>query len=233
MKPLKYVSICLYVLSAMAASAQNCKPDTTIKKPGFYPLKLADGAVGIAYSQTVMVLSIKDTSVTIGGSKQSVTIDSVKMNNVIGLPVGIGYVCYEPRCIYLPSSVRCIKLSGTPTKSGVYPLKFAITFYAKISGFLPVSQPDTIRNYSLTVTGGSAHVTEIHSNPTLYPNPATHELFVSGLPYQAPTLVNNLGQPIVSDWTFSEGLWLARTAHLPAGIYFVRINGIGMQWMKQ
>ena len=233
MKPIQYATICLCILTAISASAQNCNPDTTIKKPGFYPKTLVDGAVGIPYSQTVMVLSFKDTSVTVGGTKQVVTIDSLKMTKVIGLPLGIGYVCYEPRCIYLPSSVRCIKLSGTPSKSGVYPLKFAITAYAKISGFLPVSQPDTIRNFSLTVTGGSARIETIQSNPTLYPNPASNELFVSGLPCQAPTLIDNLGRTIVSDWTFSEGLWLARTALLPAGIYFVRINGIGMQWMKQ
>ena len=125
MKTIHHFILLALTSMAFAVQAQNCTPDTTIKVPGFYPNKLADGNVGTPYSQTVMVLSFKDTSVVVGGSKQNVTIDSLKLTKVIGLPTGMGYVCYEPRCIYLPTKVRCIKLNGTPTQSGVFPLKFA------------------------------------------------------------------------------------------------------------
>ena len=117
MKTIRHIIFLALVSLAVTVQAQNCTPDTTIKVAGFYPNKLADGNVGTPYSQTVMVLSFKDTSVVVGGSKQKVTIDSLKLTKVIGLPTGMGYLCFEPRCIYLPSKVRCIKLNGTPAQS--------------------------------------------------------------------------------------------------------------------
>jgi len=152
---MKKLFFALFFTATLMANAQLCTPDTTIKVPGFYPSQLADGAVGTPYNQTVMILSFKDTSAVVGGSKQKVTIDSLKLTKVIGLPTGMGYVCYEPRCIYLPSAVRCIKLNGTPNQAGLFPLKFAVTAYAKLNGFFPVAQPDTIKNFSLLITGTS------------------------------------------------------------------------------
>ena len=193
MKTIRHIIFLALVSLAVTVQAQNCTPDTTIKVAGFYPNKLADGNVGTPYSQTVMVLSFKDTSVVVGGSKQKVTIDSLKLTKVIGLPTGMGYLCFEPRCIYLPSKVRCIKLSGTPTASGVFPLKFAITAYAKVNGFIPVSQPDTIKNFSITITGGTAQITENSTTAIrVYPNPVTNQIFVSGCKV-TPQIYNALG----------------------------------------
>ena len=76
---MKKVIFSLLFSVSLYANAQLCTPDTTIKVPGFYPSKLADGSVGVAYNQTVMILSFKDTSAIVGGSKQKVTIDSLKL----------------------------------------------------------------------------------------------------------------------------------------------------------
>lgn len=177
---MKKLFFALFFTATLMANAQLCTPDTTIKVPGFYPSQLADGAVGTPYNQTVMILSFKDTSAVVGGSKQKVTIDSLKLTKVIGLPTGMGYVCYEPRCIYLPSAVRCIKLNGTPNQAGLFPLKFAVTAYAKLNGFFPVAQPDTIKNFSLLITGTS-DVATIQSMDQLavFPNPVKDVLHVA------------------------------------------------------
>jgi len=233
MKTIRHIIFLALASLAVTVQAQNCTPDTTIKVAGFYPNKLADGNVGTPYSQTVMVLSFKDTSVVVGGSKQKVTIDSLKLTKVIGLPTGMGYLCFEPRCIYLPSKVRCIKLNGTPAQSGVFPLKFAITAYAKVNGFIPVSQPDTIKNFSITITGGTAQITENSvTSIRVYPNPVTNQIFVSGCTSK-PQIYNALGAEINLNMMEENGLWSADVSGLNSGIYFTTSSGIHTQWIKE
>lgn len=216
------------------ASAQLCTPDTTIKIPGFYPSQLADGAVGVAYNQTVMILSFKDTSALVGGSKQKVTIDSLKLTKVIGLPTGMGYVCYEPRCIYLPSAVRCIKLNGTPTQAGLFPLKFAVTAYAKVNGFFPVAQPDTIKNFSILITGTSGVATLHHLNQlSVFPNPTKDILNVAHHSGNQPLILNLTGAEVAVNWELKNGLWMARTQDLPMGMYVVSVAGLNQIWIKE
>ena len=233
MKTIRHIVFLALTSMAVAVQAQNCTPDTTIKVPGFYPNKLADGNVGTAYNQTVMVLSFKDTSVVVGGSKQNVTIDSLKLTKVIGLPTGMGYVCFEPRCIYLPSKVRCIKLNGTPTQSGVFPLKCAITAYAKVNGFIPVAQPDTIKNFSITITGGTAQITENSlTSIRVYPNPVTNQIFVSGCSTK-PIIYNALGAQVNLKLIEENNLWSADVSELKAGIYFMTSGSVHTQWIKE
>ena len=198
---MKKLFFALFFTATLMANAQLCTPDTTIKVPGFYPSQLADGAVGTPYNQTVMILSFKDTSAVVGGSKQKVTIDSLKLTKVIGLPTGMGYVCYEPRCIYLPSAVRCIKLNGTPNQAGLFPLKFAVTAYAKLNGFFPVAQPDTIKNFSLLITGTS-DVATIQSMDQLavFPNPVKDVLHVAHHSGKQPQIISLTGAMITASW---------------------------------
>ena len=231
---MKHIILSAICLTTTWLSAQLCTPDTTIKVPGFYPSKLADGAVGVAYNQTVMILSFKDTSAVVGGSKQKVTIDSLKLTKVIGLPTGMGYVCFEPRCIYLPSSVRCIKLNGTPTQAGLFPLKFAITAYAKVNGFFPVAQPDTIKNFTLLITGTSATLLPEGVNQlTVYPNPVINELYVAHPSIEMPVVLSASGAKIQLKWSLENGVWVANTADLSAGIYHVSVSGINRTWIKE
>lgn len=231
---MKKFILTLISLSAYMASAQFCTPDTTIKVPGFYPSQLADGAVGVAYNQTVMILSFKDTSAIVGGSKQKVTIDSLKLTKVIGLPSGMGYVCYEPRCIYLPSAVRCIKLNGTPTQAGLFPLKFAVTAYAKLNGFFPVAQPDTIKNFSLLITGTSGVVNLQEANQlTVFPNPTKEVLHVAHHSGNQPRIIALTGHEVPVQWELHNGLWSASLQNLSAGVYTVSVNDINRIWIKE
>jgi hypothetical protein len=231
---MKKVIFSLLFSVSLYANAQLCTPDTTIKVPGFYPSKLADGSVGVAYNQTVMILSFKDTSAIVGGSKQKVTIDSLKLTKVIGLPTGMGYVCYEPRCIYLPSAVRCIKLNGTPTQSGLFPLKFAVTAYAKLNGFFPVAQPDTIKEFSILVTGNSASVVSNDIKKlTVYPNPSSHIIYVAHASGSKPMMTQITGALVSLDWREENGVWVANTQHLSSGVYQVSVGGVNRTWIKE
>ena len=231
---MKKVIFSLLFSVSLYANAQLCTPDTTIKVPGFYPSKLDDGSVGVAYNQTVMILSFKDTSAIVGGSKQKVTIDSLKLTKVIGLPTGMGYVCYEPRSIYLPSAVRCIKLNGTPTQSGLFPLKFAVTAYAKLNGFFPVAQPDTIKEFSILVTGNSASVVSNDIQKlTVYPNPSSHIIYVAHASGSKPMMTQITGALVSLDWREENGVWVANTQHLSSGVYQVSVGGVNRTWIKE
>jgi hypothetical protein len=231
---MKKLFFALFFTATLMANAQLCTPDTTIKVPGFYPSQLADGAVGTPYNQTVMILSFKDTSAVVGGSKQKVTIDSLKLTKVIGLPTGMGYVCYEPRCIYLPSAVRCIKLNGTPNQAGLFPLKFAVTAYAKLNGFFPVAQPDTIKNFSLLITGTS-DVATIQSMDQLavFPNPVKDVLHVAHQSGKQPQIISLTGAIITASWEQENGLWSANTSAIPSGVYALKVAGINRIWIKE
>jgi hypothetical protein len=231
---MKKLFFALFFTATLMANAQLCTPDTTIKVPGFYPSQLADGAVGTPYNQTVMILSFKDTSAIVGGSKQKVTIDSLKLTKVIGLPTGMGYVCYEPRCIYLPSAVRCIKLNGTPNQAGLFPLKFAVTAYAKLNGFFPVAQPDTIKNFSLLITGTS-DVATIQSMDQLavFPNPVKDVLHVAHRSGKQPQIMSLTGTIITASWEQENGLWSANTSAIPSGVYAVKVAGVNRIWIKE
>lgn len=231
---MKKLFFSLFFTATLMANAQLCTPDTTIKVPGFYPSQLADGAVGTPYNQTVMILSFKDTSAVVGGSKQKVTIDSLKLTKVIGLPTGMGYVCYEPRCIYLPSAVRCIKLNGTPNQAGLFPLKFAVTAYAKLNGFFPVAQPDTIKNFSLLITGTSdVAIIQSMDQLAVFPNPVKDVLHVAHHSGKQPQIMSLTGAIITASWEQENGLWSANTSAIPSGVYALKVAGINRIWIKE
>ena len=231
---MKKLFFSLFFTATLMANAQLCTPDTTIKVPGFYPSQLADGAVGTPYNQTVMILSFKDTSAVVGGSKQKVTIDSLKLTKVIGLPTGMGYVCYEPRCIYLPSAVRCIKLNGTPNQAGLFPLKFAVTAYAKLNGFFPVAQPDTIKNFSLLITGTSdVAIIQSMDQLAVFPNPVKDVLHVAHHSGKQPQIMSLTGAIITASWEQENGLWSANTSAIPSGVYAVKVAGVNRIWIKE
>jgi hypothetical protein len=231
---MKKLFFALFFTATLMANAQLCTPDTTIKVPGFYPSQLADGAVGTPYNQTVMILSFKDTSAVVGGSKQKVTIDSLKLTKVIGLPTGMGYVCYEPRCIYLPSAVRCIKLNGTPNQAGLFPLKFAVTAYAKLNGFFPVAQPDTIKNFSLLITGTSdVAIIQSMDQLAVFPNPVKDVLHVAHHSGKQPQIMSLTGAIITASWEQENGLWSANTSAIPSGVYALKVAGINRIWIKE
>jgi hypothetical protein len=231
---MKKLFFALFFTATLMANAQLCTPDTTIKVPGFYPSQLADGAVGTPYNQTVMILSFKDTSAVVGGSKQKVTIDSLKLTKVIGLPTGMGYVCYEPRCIYLPSAVRCIKLNGTPNQAGLFPLKFAVTAYAKLNGFFPVAQPDTIKNFSLLITGTSdVAIIQSMDQLAVFPNPVKDVLHVAHHSGKQPQIMSLTGAIITAKWEQENGLWSANISAIPSGVYALKVAGINRIWIKE
>ncbi len=179
---------CLY----NQVNAQICTPDANLKEPGFLPTVFPDAKKDVAYSEAITVLAFKDTSVKQGSLVVKVYIDSMKIMNIMGLPNGMSYSCLSPTCAFTPAALSCVKLSGTPTQEGVFPLKIAILAYAKVSGVLPTTQKDTIESFFINVSG-TGSIEKLDSRKILVqPNPASNQVFIGSV--IEPIIFNSLGQ---------------------------------------
>lgn len=233
--------ICIWVFgifSAFAAQAQICTTDTTLKSPGYKPDSLPAAQVGVAYAQSITVRPIRDTTTVIAGNTYNVTIDSVRVKNVIGMPAGFTYQCLNPYCTFISNENSCVLLSGTTNQAGVYPIKIAVVGYARISGSIKVQQPDTITRFSIVVTGTSG--VAILDNPNIlqiFPNPTTDIIQVTGLRGEVPEFSDMKGQRItlyrVGDSGAGENRLLSfDVSNLASGIYLLKTSYAALRFVK-
>ena len=90
----RFLHIALFALCAVnVANAQNCNPDVTITKPGVYPEQPDTAYINKTYDFVFQVLAIKDTTTMFNGQLVNADIDSVNIDNVLGLPAGFSYSC--------------------------------------------------------------------------------------------------------------------------------------------
>lgn len=160
MKHLNKIFCLLILILNFSAYSQTCVPDTSIKESGFYPEQLDTVIPETNYVQVLQIRVIKDTIVEIFGFPQQAYIDSIILKNIVGLPQGFQYKCYNDRCRYVPDTTGCAVLTGQATSSqeGVYPLKLAVDIYGRLASGFKAVQSDTIRNLTLVVGDGSASV---------------------------------------------------------------------------
>lgn len=182
---MKKILLALFVIATSSIYAQNCNPDATITEPGIYPDLLDTAFADKSYDFVIQILSIKDTTTEFGGQIVSATIDSVVVDEVVGLPSGFEHLCEPTSCTFTHTAVGCVKLTGNPTQNqaGVYPLTIKTTAYASV-GFLQVPVKDSITDYELIIQGdGSVSVKNSDLFPfTVYPNPSkTGKYFVNNL----------------------------------------------------
>ena len=163
------------------AMAQNCNPDVTITEPGVYPEQPDTAFQDQPYEFVFQILALKDTTTEFGGQQVNASIDSVSVNNVIGLPSGFEYTCEPAGCVFDHTAVGCVKLTGNPVKgqAGIYDIEIATTAYARL-GLIKLPVPDTADGYQLVVVGdGSVSVFELEKERIkLYPNPSSSGKFL-------------------------------------------------------
>ena len=201
-KFLSFLVIAIISMSLNFAKAQVCTPDTNLKAPGFLPNKLQDAQINKAYSQSITVLAFKDTTVKQGPTTVKVYIDSMKITGFLGLPNGLTYNCLSPSCAFTPKALSCAVIKGTPTESGVFPLKVVIMIYSKISGIIPYSTTDTIRSFTMNVTGSAGTKMMNLNELNAYPNPTSGLTYITSM--VQPRIYNSLGQLLNVD--FSKNL---------------------------
>lgn len=164
----------------LSAQAQDCTPDQTITQNGFYPKTIDDALVGKAYKQVLQIRVFKDTVVVIAGNPTLATIDSINVDDILGLPNGFYYTCSRKNCSYIPDSTGCATLKGNPKASdvGTYPLFIAIEVYGKIFGSIKTTQKDTLDQFTINVVDESSVDLVLYPRTEVaYPNPSQNGSF--------------------------------------------------------
>jgi hypothetical protein len=205
----KTLLILTFVFAAIFANAQ-CTPDPQFTAAGIYPdtsIGLAPAYVGQSYNENITIITPTDTVVDVLGSMVAVTIDSINLTSVTGLPSGFSYSCDPPSCGFPGGTSKCAELYSTinPTASdiGVYNIIFETTAYASDVPFLgTMTQDDAIDYYYIEISVATSTINQF-DNFTLelkdiFPNPVNDQSkiqFITGEPKDVVfSVFNYLGE---------------------------------------
>jgi hypothetical protein len=144
-------------------------PDTT---ENFVP-----GMVDAFYSDTINVLVPSDATLVSDLVPPGTVIDSIQVTSVSGLPPGLTVDCNSHTgapCSYLPNTVGCGLISGTPTTVGIYSVTVNVLAFVNFFGF-PASQEQAFPGYEIVIApnsvGISDHVINGLGEVSASPNP--------------------------------------------------------------
>ncbi len=229
----KFIFTSLSVAAALTVEplwSQDCTP-AVLSEPGIMPETLPFAQKDQTYNETISVLLFADTMVEANGQTVKAVIDSMVLLDVVGLPTGVNFKCKDGNNRFLPLTPSCISVYGTPTEEGVFPLEIPVMSYAKVFGFVPINQGDTIRNYILNVSGQGASLEKINLNAlNVFPNPAQNKLSV--ITREIPRILAANGTEYALTWEQKERHFEGDVSALPAGLYIVMANGKSSRFVK-
>lgn len=240
----------IFALTIFFAYSQ-CSPDPQYTAPGIYPdstTGLADATVNQPYSQVITVITPLDTNVDINGIPIDVTVQTIEVTSVTGLPPNFTYTCLVPDCIFPGGSTSCAILTSTsdPTLAdvGTYQIIFNTTTTVDAGIGLPITQDDVIDYYYLDILGPTSVINYVEKSSfelkDIYPNPTSNNVkiqFVLGFSDNIEFKINNIyGQEIYSSYLKADrgvNTINYNTSSLADGIYFYSIsNGIQTKTKK-
>lgn len=103
--------------------------------------------------------------------------------------------------------------------------------YGKVLGFVPINQGDTIRDYVITVMGGTNQVVKVNpSEINIFPNPAITELSI--MCKMEPLVFNAKGQNMALSWVSDRGVFSTNIQYLSPGIYTIISGGKTKRFIK-
>jgi hypothetical protein len=240
MKTLLFV---LSFASAMVATAQNCTP-ATVTGDGLHPDPSSNpglpvGSIGNPY-ETIITIKVPlalvvDLSAQIGLPTPPVgtTVNTLTLNNPIGLPNGISQACFPSTCTMAAGSTGCIVFSGTPTASGVSQIIVTGSYNVSVPSVVPfiggtaLDIPTANLPYTLVINTSNASIEVIEGNHAwlMVPNPSNGTFSVIGDIHNgdAFNVFNTNGQVVESFNVSGAGETLHVT--LDAGVYFIQKQG--------
>lgn len=232
---MKYVYTLLFAVSAFFAGAQ-CVPSQDDTTSLLYPVPDTTGGavlyLGQYYGDTITINVPSDTAIDnpIGPGTIDVSVDSLVLTSVTGLPPGMTYGCHNNDCFALGGQQGCLHYYGTP--------QVADTFMVTVSGavytsLLPTTFDETFP--LIVVDASSVPETKNKELIRVYPNPAKDEVTLE-LDAQSDAgsvrLFSVLGSEVYSG-TLMPGVNRIATKDFPAGYYVMSIEINGEHYSKQ
>ena len=231
-KNLLLVTAILFCLTVQLMA--QCTPDQTITKP-LIPdsaTGLPHAVVGTPYASTIFLK-------TPGSAMYQgipVTIDSLKIMSVTGLPTGFSYVCNTPNSSWPGNSFGCILLTGNPAQgqqNTTSPITVNIRIFGVFMGFATsVDQPNNSYKIIIDAPQGLSDIsTNKFSLDQNMPNPFTSETNIDyTVTKNGPVsfkVFNMLGKEVFSTSIRSEtgrNTYTFKPVNLGPGIYMYSIG---------
>jgi hypothetical protein len=234
-------TLLLFVLiaSGVAARAQ-CTPNPlyTDSVFGVWPDTTTDfrsGLINVFYSDTLNLL-IPSSAQDISMDYPDITIDSVQLVSVTGLPPGLAVSCNSQTpasCSYLPENLGCGLIEGTPTAVGNFEMTIDVLVWFTFFG--PQSLPQGFAGYAIEITestvGIATSVTPTLNNVRNVPNPfASRTSIEFGLSTASAVHVrvyNMVGEEVWTqrlDGKAGQNKVSFEGGDLPAGVYLYKVE---------
>jgi hypothetical protein len=211
------------------ASAQPCIPQWTGVTPsGIEPDTITN--LPPAYENTPYDIVVQFKVPKVDSSIVPITVDYVELTGIDGLSAipnssPFIYNCNPADCKFLGDSVGCVRIQGTPTEVGTYPLVINVTVHAGLIA-IPLATPgyEIVVNMPIGIDPISLSKFDVSQNS---PNPVTTktEIFVH-LPSGGPIsfkISNVIGNEIfkteIDGRQGLNALWINASKYAP-GIYF-------------
>ena len=171
-----FLAAAAFMLLSFSGYTQ-CVPDSSVthNNSGIYPdsaTGLPHAFVGAAYSSVIYFFVPTDTTYL----GLPVTITSINVTAVTGLPPGFSYTCTPSSCVFPGGTNGCVLIQGPAPTTGMigsYPIVVELDIHGVLSGF-PQTIQDVNDNYSIviesntglwTVSNGSFAVKQNSPNP--------------------------------------------------------------------
>ena len=221
------------LLTATYVQAQ-CTPDPSYTSAGFYSSAgkdtLPGAEIDVVYDEVITVVIPADTNTGIPGVG-TISIDSVVLVSVTGLPVGLAYETLSDKIDGGKSG--CVKISGKPTNSGdVGTAKITINtmVYLPIIGGAPSPQEVTMEVKASTVNVKEVAWNEpfaVHNAPNPFFPKTTFYLNHRVSDHVQFTVLNVVGERVIDEIVElkeGESFFQFESVDLPGGIYVYSIK---------
>ena len=231
----------LFAIVASISCYAQCTPNPIYTATGNYPKTLDVAWVDSSYSMVITSVVPLDTTVLVSGIPINVTIDSVVVKKLSGMPVGYTTQFNPANGNFKGGTKGCVLISGTTSDEslvGIHPLEIYTKTYAhtKVFGTSVAQKPqlDTVRSYYLEIKSATPTGVLNYSTSTrlqVYPNPTeglfTTRAFFNEAKKATIKVYNILGGLIVDETVVIANNTLNYPVDLSgakAGIYFLEIN---------
>ena len=191
---MKKILLSLTLVFVFFGANAQCIPDPQFTANGIYPdsstFRAASAIVGQPYNQVITVITPTDTTVELFGQQIPVTIQTIELTSVTGLPASFSYDCAAPNCIFLGGSTSCAVLSSPSpsfTEIGSHQIIMNTTTLVDAGLFGIQAQEDVVDYYYIEVTNATSAINQF-DNLTfeikdIFPNPVNNNSkiqFISG-----------------------------------------------------